>query len=354
MHRSPFRSARVTQSWIRNGAVVLGLALPGGLGCSDDVQAGSGAAGSSGNSVVATAGSNTGGASAGESAGGSAYGGMGSAEVAGAGQGGALPSAGAGAGGVAGGGTSAAGSAGSAGGGGAAGTGGAVSGGAAGGGGTGGSPSTNHSLPGTIVVLGSSTAAGTGPKDPKNAWVMRYKTYLAGEFPKFVLVNLAVGGQTTFEIQPSDYKPPANRPKPVEGKNITAALKLKPSAIIINTPTNDQASNFPVSEQLANYDRIAALTTAAHVLLWVATSQPRNFTNAAQLTSLMQVRDAISKKFTPRALDFWTPFAKADGTIKTEYDSGDGTHMNDAAHAILANTVIAAQIPEKVLAQPPY
>jgi lysophospholipase L1-like esterase len=211
------------------------------------------------------------------------------------------------------------------------------------------SQAIDHSLPGLIVVLGSSTAAGTGPKDPKNAWVPRYQAYLEQQFPNVKLVNLAVGGFTTYNIQPSDYEPPAGRPSPVDGKNITAALALKPNAIIVNTPTNDQALNIPVPEQMANYDRIATLTTAGRALLWVTTTQPRDFTDPAQLTNLMQARDAILQRFAPRALDFWTPFAEPDGTQKPEYAAGDGIHLNDAAHAILASIVIAAQVPETFL-----
>jgi lysophospholipase L1-like esterase len=205
----------------------------------------------------------------------------------------------------------------------------------------------NHSVRGLIVVLGSSTSAGTGPKDPKNAWVARYKAYLAERFPNVTLVNLAVGGQTTFEIQPTGYTPPPNRPAPVLGKNITFALGLNPSAIIVNLPSNDQANGYPLAEQLANYDRIANTSASAHVELWVSTTQPRNFRGSAQLGNLMQARDAISKKFAPHTLDFWTPFAAPDGSIKATYDSGDGTHLNDAAHAILASIVEAAHIPEQ-------
>ena len=54
----------------------------------------------------------------------------------------------------------------------------------------------DRSQPGVIVVLGSSTSAGIGPRDPKNAWVARYQRYLAEQFPSFTLTNLAVGGQT--------------------------------------------------------------------------------------------------------------------------------------------------------------
>src|SRR6478735_625672 len=212
---------------------------------------------------------------------------------------------------------------------------------------TGPSQPVDRSRYGAIVVLGSSTAAGIGPKNPENAWVSRYHAHLSAHFPNVTLLNLAVGGQTTFEIQPTGYVPPPNRPTPVEGKNITAALAFHPRAIIVNLPSNDQANNYPISEQLANYDRIASLADAAHVPLWVSTPQPRNFTDSAQLESLMRVRDALAKKFAPRTLDFWTPFATREGLIKAIYNAGDGTHLNDAAHALLVDIVESARIPER-------
>jgi len=200
---------------------------------------------------------------------------------------------------------------------------------------------------GSIVVLGSSTAAGIGPKDSKNAWALRYQAYLTKQFPNVTLINLAVGGQTTFEIQPTDYVPPANRPAPVAGKNITAALAVHPSAIIISLPSNDQANDYPLAEQIANYDRVANLANRAHVPLWVSTTQPRNFDDSKQIDALIQMRDLILQKFAPRALDFWTPFAAPNGFIKGSYNVGDGTHMNDAAHGLLAEIVKSAQIPEQ-------
>jgi lysophospholipase L1-like esterase len=191
-----------------------------------------------------------------------------------------------------------------------------------------------HSQPGLIVVLGSSTSAGTGPSDPGNAWVPRYRAYLRQRFPAFGLTNLAVGGFTTYHVQPSDFIPPAGRPAPVAGKNITAALALTPDAIIVNLPSNDAAARVPIAE---------------HVPLWVTTSQPRNFGEASQRALLTQASAGIERRFAPRVLDFWTPFADAAGRILPEHDSGDGTHLNDAAHARLVEIVVAAQLPEAVL-----
>ena len=209
-----------------------------------------------------------------------------------------------------------------------------------------------HTRPGLIVVLGSSTSAGTGPKEPKNAWVPRYRAYLQRRFPGVALTNLAVGGYTTYHVQPTGFAPPAGRPAPVDGKNITAALALKPNAIIVNLPSNDAAARVPIAEQLANYQRVAELASAAHVPLWVSTSQPRNFDDEAQRLLLTQASAGIERRFAPSVLDFWTPFADADGQIKTEFDSGDGTHLNDAAHAILKSAVVAALVPEAALPVP--
>lgn len=213
----------------------------------------------------------------------------------------------------------------------------------------------DHSAPGVIVVLGSSTSAGTGPKDPANAWVERYRSYLKTEFPNFKLTNLAVGGYTTYHIQPSDYAPAAGRPQPDRARNITFALTLKPSGLIINMPTNDTNASYSAADQLANFDRVTRLAKQNGVACWVTTTQPRNFGGAPPATRqtkwglLISVNGSLQQKYGAHTLDFWTHFAEPRGTIKTMWDSGDGTHMNDAAHALLVEQVIAAKIPEAIL-----
>jgi lysophospholipase L1-like esterase len=199
-----------------------------------------------------------------------------------------------------------------------------------------------------IVVLGSSTSAGTGPRDPHDAYVPRYQAYLARQFPDFSLVNLAVGGQTTYHIQPSGFVPPALRPAPATAHNISAALALSPDAILVNLPSNDAAADIPATEQLDNLARVAQLASDAHVELWLTTTQPRNF-SAAQVAIQRQVREVILSRYSPRALDFWTPFATTGGTIHADFDAGDGVHLNGAAHTILLEALVAAKLPEAVL-----
>lgn len=204
----------------------------------------------------------------------------------------------------------------------------------------------DHDVAGVIVVLGSSTAVGTGATQAENAWVERYRAHLADEFPNFQLFNLAASGFTTYQIQPSDFTPPSTRPVPNTTHNITFALTFEPDAIIINMPSNDQRGNIPLSEQLDNYARVTELAAEHGALSWVTTTQPRNFELDARRDELMAARDAIQETYGDRSIDFWTPLAEADGRIQPAYDSGDGTHVNDAAHGLLVAQVIAAAIPE--------
>ncbi len=205
-----------------------------------------------------------------------------------------------------------------------------------------------RSEPRTIVVLGSSTSAGVGPKDPDDAYVPRYVAILARQFPSFSLVNLAVSGHTTYHVQPSGFVPPADRPAPAEGKNISAALALRPAAIFVNLPSNDAAAGFPASEQLDNLARLARLADDAQVLLWLTSTQPRRLA-PAQVSVQRQMREEILNRYSPRALDFWTPLAATDGSLQPQYDSGDGIHLNGAGHSVLLKLVVGARIPQVVL-----
>jgi lysophospholipase L1-like esterase len=194
-----------------------------------------------------------------------------------------------------------------------------------------------------IVVLGSSTAAGTGPSKPDSAWVNRYRNYLQSMDTTVQVINLAVGGYTTYDIMPTGYVPPAGRPTPKTNNNITKALTYKPDAIIINLPSNDATNNYTISEQLANYDTVLARASQQNVPVWITTTQPRNLSQT-QRKNLMDMRDSTFARFGDQAIDFWTEIANLDGTINSKYNSGDGVHINDAGHRIFFERVVDAGI----------
>ena len=194
-----------------------------------------------------------------------------------------------------------------------------------------------------IVVLGSSTAAGSGPKDISNAWVNRYRTFVQSINPLNTVVNLAVGGYTTYHIMPTGNKTPNGRYYPDTIRNITKALSLNPQAIIINMPTNDIANGYSTIEYMSNFAVIVALASQANIPVWITTSQPRNLATNLR-DSLILIKSKINDTYQEKAIDFWTTIANPDGTINKLYDSGDGIHLNDNGHAILFQRVVNAHI----------
>ncbi|NUN70465.1 MAG: T9SS type A sorting domain-containing protein, partial [Bacteroidetes bacterium] len=198
-----------------------------------------------------------------------------------------------------------------------------------------------------IVVIGSSTAAGTGATAYDSSWVGRFRSYVKTQDSTAAVVNLAIGGYTTYDAMPSSYVPPSGRPAPKVNNNITAALKFKPHAVIISLPTNDIAYGYALSEQLANYDAIIA-QVPKNVPVFVSTAQPRNL-DANGRALLMQLRDSSAARYKNRALDFWTGLANSDGTVNALYNAGDGIHLNNAGHKVLFERVMAAGVWNSIL-----
>ncbi|MDG1657241.1 MAG: SGNH/GDSL hydrolase family protein, partial [Crocinitomicaceae bacterium] len=159
-----------------------------------------------------------------------------------------------------------------------------------------------------IVILGSSTAAGTGPSSPDSAWVNRYRDYLQSINPANDVINLAVGGYNTYRIMPTSFIPPPSRPLPDPARNITAALALNPDAIIVNMPSNDVAAGYSYAEQIFNFDSIITVSGTGSVPIWICTTQPRNFSLAQQQLQ-WDLKDSIIALYSPNVIDFWSSIA---------------------------------------------
>ncbi len=193
-----------------------------------------------------------------------------------------------------------------------------------------------------VVVLGSSTAAGEAAMPLDSSWVNKYKNHLGTIFQSYEVVNLAVGGFTTFKVMPNGYQ----RPSPWDtvsslavdpNRNITKALSLNPSLILINLPTNDCAIWIPVAQQLSNFDALIGAAQSQGVPVYLSTTQPRGSVQSVR-TLLIQMRDAINIRYPGKVLDFWTGLANPDGTIAPAYNA-DGTHFNNGGHAVLFERV---------------
>ena len=184
-----------------------------------------------------------------------------------------------------------------------------------------------------IVVLGSSTAAGSGPSSRDSAWVWKYRRHLQKLNPAITVTNLAVGGFVSYRIMPHEFKGPVGRPAPDSLHNITHALTLKPDVIIVNLPSNDR--QFPIAEQLSNFDSLFRMSNRAGVPMFICTTQPISTAGAYQA----EVKDSIYSMFGSYAIDFWSTFADTSNLAKPIY-LADGVHYNNLGHRILTDRII--------------
>lgn len=194
-----------------------------------------------------------------------------------------------------------------------------------------------------VVVIGSSTAAGFGATTG-NAWVERVRAVAATACPQVTITNLAVSGSVTWQGLPVDRGPtPAGRPAPRPGTNLDAALALGPTLVFIQYPSNDAANSYPLTETLANHGILRDGVRAAGATDVILGPFPRGFTDAAQIALMTDLRDALPAVGAPRYLELWTDLAAADDQVKAAYAYGDGIHLNDAGHALIAAKVLASE-----------
>jgi len=200
-----------------------------------------------------------------------------------------------------------------------------------------------------IVVLGSSTAYGDGAS-PGKSWVALYTDYLKKINTNYIVDNLAVPGTTTYIMQADNYVPPKGRPLPMKGHNITTAIQLHADAIIINFPTNDAASNYTLQEQENNFKRVTNIAKNHNILVWVASTQPRNNFTFQQVTSQKNLYNWIKNYYKEKSVDFNKGLASSKDSILFKYNAGDGIHLNDAGHQILYQRVVNESIPDSLCA----
>jgi len=191
----------------------------------------------------------------------------------------------------------------------------------------------------TVVILGSSTAAGTGATPPDSAWAARVQAAVSKSGIKANFVNLAVGGYTTYEAAPSGYSV-ANRPAPDTAHNITKALLYKPDLVILNFPSNDIADGYSDDEILANYAAITHKLDSAKVQYIIFSTQPRDFPDASERMRLKTINDKVIAVYPSRVNDFLDQLSTSTYSINPIYSAGDGIHLNNAGHLLIANATL--------------
>lgn len=186
-----------------------------------------------------------------------------------------------------------------------------------------------------VVVLGSSTAAGFGANPIDSSWVNKFRKNLQLLDSNYKVLNLAVGGYTTYDVMPTGFNPPNGRPLPKPYNNITYGLSFNPVMLLVNLPSNDAANYYAMSEQIRNYDTLISIASKNNIDILITSPQPRNFSNSTQMNLLLGMVDSSFTRYSNFVVDFWNGLAQSNGFIKPEYNSGDGIHLNNAGHKLL-------------------
>ncbi|RVT49482.1 SGNH/GDSL hydrolase family protein [Rubrivivax albus] len=193
--------------------------------------------------------------------------------------------------------------------------------------------------PGTWVVLGSSSAVGVGAT-PGQGWVARLARTQSVHAVQ--VQNLARGGSTTYAALPAATTPPLDRPAPDPGRGLDSALALQPSLLILSFPSNDTAAGYAAGETVGNLLTVRQAAAAAGVPTLVLGTQPRNDLAPSQREVLAAIDGALSGELGPCFVPLQPTLAGPTGGIHPDYAAGDGIHLNDAGHALIAHQVQAA------------
>jgi len=193
----------------------------------------------------------------------------------------------------------------------------------------------------TVVIMGSSTAAGSNASTYDSAWAGRLQNYF-NQNPNHgmdtIFYNIANYGYDTYLEMPSDFTPPPDRPLPDPNSNVTMALSFNPNIVIINLPSNDVAFGYTKTESMNNFRLMFSRIRAAGAKCFITTSQPRNDITSDQRQALRDLVDSITNAFGAYSIDFWDDLVTTDGTnmLRPEVkDPGSDYHLNDYGHYLV-------------------
>jgi lysophospholipase L1-like esterase len=197
----------------------------------------------------------------------------------------------------------------------------------------------------TIVVLGSSTAAGTGAVNPANAWVNRYQA----DFGSGVkVINLAVGGYVVENWMPTGSKlPDGTTAAPDVAKNITKAISYHPKAIILCPGSSNDLANGKDSTYIVYcFKTISAAAATAGIPYYLTTVQPRTSRGSTTAAAYLSVRNWTTSYYGTHSIEVWAPYEYPANSANIDpfWGAGDGIHLNDTAHYWLFQRVKAKNV----------
>lgn len=173
-----------------------------------------------------------------------------------------------------------------------------------------------------VICLGDSLTNGYGSIDGKS-----YPYYLNQLMPDSIVLNKGINGQTTNQIKSRFYDD---------------VLLNHPKFVIIIAGTNDFFINVPVNFIEKHLDELYSLALENGITPVLCTIPPSNeFSKPGQVLELNNwVRTKAIQKHLP-FVDLYHVLEdpSKSGTLNPEYDSGDGTHLNNKGYKLIANEI---------------
>lgn len=199
-----------------------------------------------------------------------------------------------------------------------------------------------------IGFMGSSTTEGAGAANYHNTFVNRIKGYYSdlGIIDSSLSLNIGKGATNVmYGVGRSFVSPGAHPGATVDTLCVRFLLSHGCNVIIVNYPSNGY-DLLTIPEVLAAWQWIYDTCASVGVPCYITGTQPRTADFDIPTQQKLQIlNDSARNRFTAHFLDFFLPISNAnDYTVQTQYSAGDGLHLNDVGHGVVANVVIAKNI----------
>lgn len=190
--------------------------------------------------------------------------------------------------------------------------------------------------PSDWVVMGSSSAFGAGASAVEKSWVGLMR---AGYSAQGVTIhNIAKGSYSTYHALSDECTVSASRPVADMQHNIDKAREFKPDLVFLSYPSNDAVSMFAATESASNLLLLRWQLMQQGAAVVVLSSQPRN-TNATAQAALLELNKLLKPLVGPCFVELHSLLVSEAGNLAAQFDSGEGVHLNDAGHQIVAQAI---------------
>ena len=173
-----------------------------------------------------------------------------------------------------------------------------------------------------------------------NSWVGLLTNSLSAAATVDV-VNLAAGGYTTLELLPGSGA----------FGSIDEAISEQPDLIIVALAgSNDLPIGTTTATYLSRLTQVRDAARAAGIPTFFVSTAPKDLDDEERFLLAEwgeQMRASFStcwvpanNAYSPCFIDIFADLANADQGIRSQYNSGDGIHLNDAGHRVIFENAV--------------